>query len=70
MCMTVCIRLSNDLVHLIATMVYSPLSELKIVMIDVEKQSNGSDCGVLSIAYAFQGHSQHRGKGGTCLLNL
>ena len=45
--------LSNDLVHLIASMVYNPLSELKIVMIDVEKQSNGSDSGVLPIAYAF-----------------
>ena len=51
MCMTVC--LSNDLAHLIASMVYSSLSELKIVMVDVEKQSNGSDCGVLAIAYAF-----------------
>ena len=40
---------SKDLVHLIATTVYSPLSELKIVMIDVDKQSNVSDCGVLSI---------------------
>ena len=45
--------LSSDLAHLIASMVYSPLSEPKIVMMDVEKQSNGSDCGVLAIAYAF-----------------
>ena len=27
--------------------------ELKITMMDVEKQSNGSDCGVLGIAYAL-----------------
>ena len=44
---------SKDLVHLIASMVYSNLHDTKIVMMDVEKQSNGSDCGVLSIAYAF-----------------
>ena len=41
--------LSNDLGHLTASMVYSPLSELKIVMMDVEKQSNCSDCAVLAI---------------------
>ena len=34
-------------------MVYSPLSERKIVMMDVEKQSNGSDCGILTIVFAF-----------------
>ena len=39
--------------HLIANMVYSPLPQLKMVMMDVEKQSNGSDCGILAIAYAF-----------------
>ena len=33
-------NLKDDLVHLIASMVYRPLSELKIVMMDVEKQSN------------------------------
>ena len=44
---------SKDLVHLITSMVYSNLHDMKIVMTDVEKQSNGSDCGVLSIAYAF-----------------
>ena len=72
---------SNDLVHLIASMVYSPLSELKIVVMDVEKQSNGSDCGVLSIAYAFDicsslnpcvvrfDHSKIRQHLATCLEN-
>ena len=44
---------SKDLVHLIATMVYSKMPEIKIVMMDVEQQTNGSDCGVLTIAYAF-----------------
>ena len=34
-------------------MVYSQSSELKITMMGVEKQSNGSDCGVLAIPYAF-----------------
>ena len=45
--------LSEETVYLIASMVHVPSSELKIVMMDVEKQSNGSDCGVLAIAYAY-----------------
>ena len=45
--------LSKQTVRLITSMVYVPSSELKVVMMDVEKQSNGSDCGVLAIAYAF-----------------
>ena len=44
---------SRETLCLIASMVYSQSSELKITMMDVEKQSNGSDCGVLAIAYAF-----------------
>ena len=44
---------SRETLSLIASMVYSPSSELKITMMDVEKQSNGSDCGALGIAYAF-----------------
>ena len=40
-------------IRLIATMVCSTASKLCIRMMDVEKQSNGSDCGVLAIAYAF-----------------
>ena len=47
------INLSSDLRFLIATMLYIPLRRKKIVLMDVEKQSNDSDCGVLSIAYAF-----------------
>ena len=38
---------------LIASRVHGPSSELKIVMMDVVKQSNGSDCGLLAIAFAF-----------------
>ena len=45
--------LSKETVRLITSMVHVPSSELKVVMMDVEKQSNGSDCGVLAIAYAF-----------------
>ena len=45
--------LSKETVFLIASMVHGPSSELKITMMDVEKQSNGSNCGVLAIAYAF-----------------
>ena len=44
---------SRETLSLIASMVYSPSSELNITKMDVEKQSNGSDCGVLAIAYAF-----------------
>ena len=72
---------SKDLVHLIASMVYRPLSDLRMVMMDVEKQSNGSDCGVLAIAYAFDicsgsnpcvvrfDHSKIRQHLATCLEN-
>ena len=45
--------LSEETVHWIASMVHVPSSNLIIVMMDVEKQSNGSDCGVLAIAYVF-----------------
>ena len=42
--------LTKELIHLIASMVHN---QSKITMMDVEKQSNGSDCGVLARAYAF-----------------
>ena len=45
--------LSKETVRLIASLAYSPCSELRVTMMDVEKQSNLSDCGVLAIAYAF-----------------
>ena len=53
-CTTVFYRsVTKETVRLIASMVYSPSSELNITVMDIEKQSNGSDCGVLAIAYAF-----------------
>ena len=39
--------------YLIAGMVFSPASKLTIKMVNVERQSNSSDCGVLAVAYAF-----------------
>ena len=44
---------SEGTVSLIASMVHSSASNLVVRMMNVEKQSNGSDCGVLSVAYAF-----------------
>ena len=44
---------SEDTVSLIASIVHSSASSLVVRMMNVEKQKNGSDCGVLSIAYAF-----------------
>ena len=38
---------------LIAGMVFSPASNLTIKMVNIERQSNSSDCGILAIAYAF-----------------
>ena len=68
--------LSKETVYLIASMVHVPSSDLQIVMMDVEKQSNGSDCGVLAIAYVCSGmdpcsvsfdHSKIRQHLATCL---
>ena len=44
---------SDKTIHLIASMVSSSSSKLEIRMMDVAKQLNSSDCGVLAIAYAF-----------------
>ena len=46
--------LSDETAYLIANMVSTTTSELRIVTKDVEKQTNFSDCGVLAIAYAFE----------------
>ena len=52
--MIVCTRLCpKETEYLMASMVHVLSSDLQIVMMDVDKQSNGSDCGVLAIAYAF-----------------
>ena len=44
---------SSVTIQLIATLVFSPASKLKVRIMDVGQQSNGSDCGVLAIAFAF-----------------
>ena len=44
---------SDCMTHLIASMVSSSASNLVVRMMDVERQSNGSDCGVLAVAYIF-----------------
>ena len=44
---------SSVTMQLIATLVFSPASELEVRIMDVGQQSNGSDCGVLAIAFAF-----------------
>ena len=72
--------LSKETEYLIANMIHVLSSDLRIVM-DVAKQSNGSDCGVLAIAYAFDictgidpctvrfDHSKIRPHLATCLEN-
>ena len=50
---SLCSSVSNKTIHLIASMVYSSSSTLEVRMMDVAKQSNSSDCGILAIAYGF-----------------
>ena len=73
--------LSEETEYLIAGMMYVLNSDLSIVMMDVEKDSNGFDYGVLAIAYAFDicsgmdpctvrfDHSKIRPHLATCLEN-
>ena len=44
---------STSTLHVIASLLYSSASELVIMMMDVGRQSNSSDCGVLAIAFAY-----------------
>ena len=44
---------SSGTVKLIASLVFSPAEQLIVRMMDVGRQSNGSDCGVLAIAFAY-----------------
>ena len=44
---------SMKTITLIVSMVFNSLPKLVVRMMDVEKQSNGADCGVLAIAYLF-----------------
>ena len=40
-------------INLIASLIFSTASQLVVRMMDVGRQSNGSDCGVLTIAFAY-----------------
>ena len=44
---------SSHTLRIIASLVFSSASQLVVRMMDVERQSNGSDCGVLAIAFAY-----------------
>ena len=62
--------ISKETVRLIASLVNSPCSELRVTMMDVEKQSNGSDCGVLAYGLNLRfDHSKIRSYLATCLEN-
>ena len=45
--------LRPSITHIIANLVCTTLTELTIQMMDVQKQDNGLDCGVLAIAIAY-----------------
>ena len=44
---------SSQTMQLIASLVFSPASVLQLRIMDVGQQTNGSDCGILAIAFAF-----------------
>ena len=44
---------SNATLRVIASLVYSSASKLVVRMMNVGRQSNGSDCGVLAVAFAY-----------------
>ena len=44
---------SSGTVKLIASLVFSPAKQLVVRMMDVGRKSNGSDCGVLALAFAY-----------------
>ena len=44
---------SSGSIKLIANLMFSPAKQLVVRMMDVGRQSNSSDCGVLSIAFAY-----------------
>ena len=41
---------STGTLHVIASLIFSSVSQLVLKMMNVRRQSNGSDCGVLAIA--------------------
>ena len=44
---------STATIRVIASLMFSTASQLVVRMMDVGRQSNGSDCGVLAIAFAY-----------------
>ena len=44
---------STGTLRVIASLIFSSASQLVVKMMDVGRQSNGSDCGVLAIAFAY-----------------
>ena len=42
---------SSETMQLIATLAFSPASELEVRIMDVGQQSNSSDCGILSLCF-------------------
>ena len=50
---SICTSVSNVTLRVIASLVYSSSSKLVVRMMDVGRQSNSSDCGVLAIAFAY-----------------
>ena len=44
---------SSGMIKLIASLMFSPAEQLVVRMMDVGRQLNGSDCGVLAIALAY-----------------
>ena len=44
---------SKSTLKLIASLVFRPASQLVVRMMDVEKQCNGSDCGVLAVSFVY-----------------
>ena len=44
---------SSGTIKLIASLLFSPAEQLVVRMMDVGRQSNSSDCGVLSVAFAY-----------------
>ena len=51
--MTACTLLFPLALCVIASLIFSSASQLVVKMMDVGRQSNGSDCGVLAIAFAY-----------------
>jgi len=51
---TLLLQASKDSLRVISSMVFCELTSLSVQMMNVQRQSNGVDCGVLAIAIAFE----------------